>query len=80
MKYERANKNKNYNCDGAHCGDKDGEVRVYPLGAGGNLILCISCAAHENHYRYLRGKETGQPANFPQVNWFECEVYKEAAS
>ena len=75
MKYERPNKNKNYNCDGAHCGDPHGEVRVYPLGAGGNLILCIACAAHENAYRFERGRETGRPADFPQVNWFACEVY-----
>jgi hypothetical protein len=69
------NKTKNPNCDGEHCGITNGEVRVYPLGGGGNLILCISCAAHENHYRYLRGKDTGQPDNWPQVNWFTCEVY-----
>jgi len=73
--YQRANKNKNYNCDGSHCSSPYGEVRVYPLGGGANLILCITCAAHENHFRFERGRETGRPDDFPQVNWFECEVY-----
>jgi len=68
---------KNDNCDGSHCTATGGEVRVYPIGGGGNLILCRSCAAHENRYRYERGRDTGQPANFPQVNWYECEVYPE---
>ena len=31
-----------------------GQVRVYPLGGGGNLILCRHCWAHENRYRYER--------------------------
>lgn len=77
MKYERSNKNKNINCDGVNCGDPHGEVRRYPLGNGGGgcLLLCVSCAAYENHHRYLRGVETGQPENFPQVNWFQCKVY-----
>ena len=65
----------NDNCDGSHCASATGEVRVYPLGGGGNLILCQTCAAHENRYRFQRGKETGAPENWPQVNWFSCEVY-----
>jgi hypothetical protein len=65
----------NNNCDGLHCASATGEVRVYPLGGGGNLILCRACAAHENRYRYQRGRETGAPENFPPVNWFACEVY-----
>ena len=65
---------KNWNCDGDHCTDPYSEVRVYPLGSGGNLILCQACAAHENAYRYQRGKDTGRPKDWPQVNWFECRV------
>jgi hypothetical protein len=53
-------------------------VRVYPLGHGANLILCLTCAAHENFYRFQRAKDTGQPENFPQVNWFSCEVFEAA--
>jgi len=63
-------------CCGEWCKDRDSEVRVYPLGGGGNLILCLPCWAHENKYRYRRGKETGAPENFPQVNWFESEKYE----
>ena len=69
----------NPNCDGSRCRDPQGKVRVYPLGGGGNLILCLHCAAHENNYRYTRGKETGAPENWPQVNWFECKVYEGAS-
>jgi hypothetical protein len=67
--------NLNPNCDGGHCRAPDGQVRVYPLGGGGNLILCMACAAHENRYRFERGRETGAPENFPQMNWHACEVY-----
>lgn len=80
MRYERVNKNDNPYCEGVHCGDPNGEVRKYPLGGDGNLLLCMSCAAFENHMRYIRGRETGQPANFPQVNWFTCVVHRRAAS
>lgn len=66
---------KNWNCDGDHCTHALGSVRVFPIGGSANLILCQSCAAHENRYRYERGRETGAPENWPQVNWFECEVY-----
>ena len=69
-----AHRGKNWNCDGDHCTDPYSEVRVYPLGSGGNLILCQACAAHENAYRYQRGKDTGRPQDWPQVNWFECRV------
>jgi hypothetical protein len=66
----------NNNCDGARCTSPNGEVRVYPLGGGGNLILCQSCWAHENQYRFNRGKETGEPSNFPQQDWYRAEIYK----
>ena len=66
----------NPNCDGEHCTSPAGEVRLYPLGGGANLILCQACAAHENKYRYERGRATGQPNKWPQINWFQCEVYK----
>jgi len=78
MRYQRANKNKNPDCEGVNCGEPKGEVRRYPLGGDGHLLLCISCAAYENHFRFQRGCETGQPANF-QVNWFQCEVYRSAS-
>ena len=75
MRYERANKLKNPRCDGVNCGDPNGEVRRCPIGGGGYILLCISCAAVENHERYLRGRETGQPENFRQMNWHQCAVY-----
>ena len=47
----------NPNCDGAKCADPKGEVRLYKLGGGANLILCRSCWAHENWYRRMRAKD-----------------------
>lgn len=63
---------KNYNCDGSHCREASGQVRVYKLGAGGNLILCRSCWTHENNYRASRG---GERADWPLLNWECAEVY-----
>jgi len=47
----------NLNCCGNHCREEHGEVRVYPLGSGGNLILCHACWAHENKYRRERADD-----------------------
>jgi hypothetical protein len=66
---------QNPNCDGDFCSKSTGEVRVMPLGGGGNLILCRTCFAHENAYRRLRGNETGEPGNWPQVDWKSAKVY-----
>ena len=46
--------NLNVNCCGGECRQPHGEVRMYPLGGGGNLILCQACWAHENRYRFER--------------------------
>jgi hypothetical protein len=66
------NSRKNWNCDGDKCELPSGEIRVYPIGGGANLLLCRRCVAHENNYRASRG---GEFAGFPLINWFECEVY-----
>lgn len=83
------NKIHNNMCDGDHCTSEQGEVRVYPLGAGGNLILCQACWAHENRYRYQRAYDhngdrkidisgsEGQKL-WPQENWYEAKVYESA--
>ena len=64
----------NTHCDGSgpHSGS---DVRLYPLGGGANLILCMACAARENRYRFERGRETGCLENWPQVNFHSAEVY-----
>jgi hypothetical protein len=67
----------NPNCDGDHCREATGEVRLYPIGGGGNAILCLACWAHENRFRYQRGRDTGAPANWPQLNWFDAKIYRE---
>jgi hypothetical protein len=67
----------NPNCDGGNCRSDTGPVRVYPLGGGGNLILCSACWDQENRYRLDRGRETRAPENWPTVAWDAAEVYRE---
>jgi hypothetical protein len=65
--------NINLNCDGSHC--RHGyEVRVYPLGSGGDLWLCLPCFANENMNRYMRAKQAGHPEDSTQVSWATAEV------
>lgn len=66
--------NKNPNCSGGHCHTERGEVRVYPLGGGGNLILCHACWAHENRYRHENRHRFAEGA-WPQHDWNQAEVY-----
>jgi hypothetical protein len=68
--------NINPNCDGSHC-RQPGEVRLYPLGGGANLILCASCWYHENAFNRQRARETGAPENFPQRDWNTAKHYPE---
>jgi len=70
------NANKNWSCDNDKCTSPDGEVKVYPLGSGGNLILCHACWTHENLYRYKRGLATGEQANWPRYDWAAAETYR----
>lgn len=67
----------NPNCSGDRCTVSTGEVRVYPLGGGGNQIFCRACFTHENLYRATRARETGEPSNWPQVRWADAEVYQQ---
>ena len=66
--------NINPNCDGSHCRHGYKEVRLYPLGSGGNLRLCLPCFANENMDRYMRAKQTGRPEDWVQVSWSTAEV------
>ena len=70
------NRNKNWNCSGERCVTPNGEVRVYPLGGGANLILCRACWTHENLYRHSRGVTSKRPQDWPQQNWQAAEVYR----
>ena len=66
--------NINPNCDGSHCRHGYREVRLYPLGSGDNLYLCLPCFANANMQRLQRAKETGRPEDWPQVSWITAEV------
>ena len=72
--------NLNAMCCGSHCASDSGEVRMYPLGGGGNLILCRACFAHENRYRQERARETQALENFPLWDWDKAEIYEGAQS
>src|SRR5437660_8710823 len=63
------------NCDGSGPHSGPLEIRVYPLGAGGNLLLCQGCWKRENEYRRGRGIITGNRANWPQVDYATAEIY-----
>jgi len=69
--------NLNPNCCGSNCRSATGEVRVYPLGAGANLILCAPCFAHENRYRAGRVRDGADAASFPQVKWSTAAKHEE---
>ena len=65
----------NPNCDGAKCTKETGTVKVYPLGAGGNLILCYDCFENENNYRKRKIRDGYSKENFPIINWSTAKVY-----
>lgn len=67
---------KNYMCDGSHCRDPHGEVRVFPLN-GANLILCHACWLHENQYREMQGKMYARQEDWPQRDWNIARTYPE---
>jgi hypothetical protein len=73
MEQDEMMSKKNWNCDGGHCTSPDGEVRVYPLGGGANLILCHTCFTHENSYRVSRG----DLKKWPTVSWTAAKRYPE---
>jgi hypothetical protein len=75
VKGEKHMSDMNPNCCGAHCRDSGAEVRVYPLGGGGNRILCRQCWAHENRYRFNRGREMSRPQDWLQQDWYAAEIY-----
>jgi len=62
-----------YPCD--KCGKMHKVVKRYPTGGDGAVLLCFSCWVLENRYRFERGRETGQPENWPQLNWYEAHAY-----
>lgn len=66
---------KNWNCNGSHCKEINGEVRLYPLGGGANLILCRRCWAHENLNRIIQGSGAQCPENFPTQSWDDASIY-----
>jgi len=66
---------ENWNCSGSGP-HKAGEVRLYPYGGGANGIYCRSCWRKENAFRAMRAQETGEPENWPQLDWKTAKVYQ----
>jgi hypothetical protein len=63
-------------CEGVHCCDLGGEVRVYPLLFAAQVILCRRCWELENHYHQERGRELRCPKRWPQHDWDTAESYR----
>ena len=66
-------------CEGDHCCEPDGEVRVYPIlsvSRAARVILCHDCWEHENRYRHERGKELGRPEHWRTRDWEAAERYQ----
>lgn len=64
----------NPNCDGSYCHGPF-EVRILPLGGGGNLHLCQACFNHEMAWRQSENKRgVAYPWNLS--TWESLEVYK----
>ena len=63
-------------CEGVHCCDPRGEVRIYPLLFAARVILCRRCWEQENHYRGERGRELDCPEHWPQRDWDMAESYR----
>ena len=65
-------------CEGVHCCEPDGEVRVYPIlfnARSARVILCRPCWEHENRYRHQRGTELGCPEHWPTRDWDKAQRY-----
>lgn len=71
-------KASNPNCNGEHCVNITGEVRLLPLGKQpdhGNLILCRTCFNHEIAWRKQRNLELADSAAFSLPKWEDLKVY-----
>jgi hypothetical protein len=69
-------------CEGDHCCEPDGEVRVYPILVNvrsARVILCRACWEHENRHRHERGEELGCPEHWRPRRWDAAERYPEGA-
>lgn len=73
--------NLNPNCDGSHCTEHAGEVRVLPLSRDphhGNLILCRACWYYEIAWRRMRNVSLATDAQFDLPEWSALAVYDSA--
>jgi hypothetical protein len=66
------NHKQNPMCDGSHCIAKGGKVRMLPLTAISNLLLCYSCYRYEIKYRKKCLAE-GMPYDLP--GWKDLKIY-----
>ncbi len=65
------------NCDGGGP-HRSGEVRVFPVGGSGNLILCRACYGHEIGFEMDRQRDQGVPNSqwITPPKWEELKVYE----
>ena len=68
------NPKQNPNCDHNRCTSPNGEVRLFPIGGGGNMILCRACYRIEFVYLIERiANESIEPFEIPM--WSELKKY-----
>lgn len=66
---------KNPNCDNDKCVNATGQVRVLPIGGGGNLIVCQACFNHEMNYRKEVNQKHKISNEFDIVVWNDLKIY-----
>jgi hypothetical protein len=66
---------RNSNCDYDNCTDATGQVRLLPIGGGGNAILCYACYCHEIEWRQERNKELDGAGRFDIPDWTDLKIY-----
>ena len=70
----KASQAEQNNCDGSGPHSL-GDVRVMPMGGGGNLILCLRCWMKENTYRIERNRDLADFAKFEIIDWQNAKKY-----
>lgn len=65
---------QNPNCCGARCTKEKGEVRILPIGGGGNLTLCRACFKHEMSYRRTAYRNPELP------DWHSLKLYDDGSN
>ena len=58
-------------CEGQNCTEATGEVRLYPIGGGGNMVLCRDCWDAHNAFviEQANATDAANRKNFKTLDW-----------